>query len=234
MKRGLAKGISVATLSLAFVWASQAVAQNTQENQNTQQTAENAKSSTNQAEANGMVRGVVALSHTLDAKSAHPGSQFEAKLESTVHLANGTDLPKGSMLMGQVASDDMNQSGTSKLALRFTQAKTKEGNTVPVRATIMEVFPPKEFNGYGSPNMDMGTLWPNTANSEGNAHTLKVDQIGAINGVDLHSNINSQNSGVFVSTKKVDVKLHQGTQLALAIGMENNGQQSSNGAGASR
>jgi hypothetical protein len=232
MKRGLAKGISVATLSLAFVWASQAVAQNTQENQNTQQTAENAKSSTNQAEANGMVRGVVALSHTLDAKSAHPGSQFEAKLESTVHLANGTDLPKGSMLMGQITSDDMNQSGTSKLALRFTQAKTKEGNTVPVRATIMEVFPPKEFNGYGSPNMDMGTLWPNEA--EPNGHITKVDQIGAINGFDLHSNINSQNSGVFVSTKKVDVKLHQGTQLALAIGMENNGQQSSNGAGASR
>jgi len=216
------------------MWASQAVAQNSQENQNTQQTAENAKSSTNQPEANGMVRGVVALSHTLDAKSAHPGSQFEAKLESTVHLANGTDLPKGSMLMGQVASDDMNQSGTSKLALRFTQAKTKEGNTVPVHATIMEVFPPKEFNGYGSPNMDTGTLWPNTANSERNAQTLKVDQIGAINGVDLHSNINSQNSGVFVSTKKDDVKLHQGTQLALAIGMENNGQQSSNGTGASR
>ncbi len=34
----------------------------------------------------------------------------------------------------------MNQSGTSKLALRFTNAKLKNGQTVPIKATIVGIL----------------------------------------------------------------------------------------------
>jgi hypothetical protein len=232
MKRYFAGTISAASLSLALFCAGQALAQ-TPHNENTQQTAENAKSSTNQAEANGMVRAVVALTHSLDAKKAQPGSQFETKLESTVHLNNGTDLPKGSTIMGQVANDDMNQNGTSKLAVRFTEAKQKDGKTVPIRATIVEVYPPREFNGYGSPEVDTGAPAPLSGENAWNAHTLKVDQVGAINGADLHSSVNSQNSGVFVNNKN-DVKLNTGSQLALAISADTGSNQGPSGTGGSR
>jgi hypothetical protein len=47
-----------------------------------------------------------------------------------------------------------------------------------------------------------------------------VDQIDALSGVDLHSRITSQNSGVLVSTKKDDIKLKRGTEFALAIAPE--------------
>jgi hypothetical protein len=38
-----------------------------------------------------------------------------------------------------------------------------------------------------------------------------MDQENVVSGVDLHSKISSQNSGVFVSTKKADIKLHAGS-----------------------
>ncbi len=53
-----------------------------------------------------------------------------------------------------------------------------------------------------------------------NDGTLAVDQIGAMNGVDLHSKIASQNSGVFVSTNKDNMKLVNGSELELAIAQQ--------------
>jgi hypothetical protein len=41
-----------------------------------------------------------------------------------------------------------------------------------------------------------------------------------MSGVDLHSQIDSQNSGVFVTTKKDDVKLGRGSNFSLAIAAE--------------
>jgi hypothetical protein len=38
--------------------------------------------------------------------------------------------------------------------------------------------------------------------------------------VDLHSRISSINSGVFVSTKKNDVRLAAGSEIALAIAQD--------------
>ena len=38
-----------------------------------------------------------------------------------------------------------------------------------------------------------------------------------VSGVDLHSKISSQNSGVFVSMKKNDVKLKAGSEIQFAI-----------------
>ena len=58
------------------------------------------------------------------------------------------------------------------------------------------------------------------------AKTLQLDQENVVSGVDLHSKISSQNSGVFVSTKKDDVKLKAGSeiQFAIAPAASNNGQ----------
>lgn len=51
---------------------------------------------------------------------------------------------------------------------------------------------------------------------------LQIDEIGALSGVDLHSRIASKNSGVFVSTKKDDMKLSAGSEFALAIAVRKN------------
>jgi hypothetical protein len=41
--------------------------------------------------------------------------------------------------------------------------------------------------------------------------------LDVVSGVNLHSQVSSANSGVFLSKTKADVKLPSGTQLELAI-----------------
>ncbi len=166
-------------------------------------------------EAAQMVAAQAAVSKPLDAKNAQPGQQFQASLRGKVQLKNGPELPRGTVLIGTVASDDKPESGGVKLALRFTEARLKDGKVVPIKATIVGISPPD------TPEDEAGNSW--------SAKTLQFDDIGAVPGGDLHSNIASQNSGVFVSSKKDDVKLPAGCGLSLAIAAAPSNQQSANG-----
>lgn len=168
--------------------------------------------STGQHEATRMVPANAALLRTINAKDVAPGYQFKAKLSRAAKLDDGTKLPAGTVLLGKVEQDDMQLQGTSKLALRFDQAVLKDGKIIPIKATIVGVYPPQAVNAEDYPVV-AGNQVPNGWNDG----TLQVDQINALPGVDLHSKIKSQNSGVFVSTKKDEVKLNTGSEFQLAI-----------------
>jgi hypothetical protein len=58
-----------------------------------------------------------------------------------------------------------------------------------------------------------------------NGQVLQLDQVRALSGVDLHSRIAGQESGVFISNSKDNVKLSNQSQLSLAIA----GRESGNG-----
>ncbi len=176
-----------------------------------------AETQTAAQEARKMVPAEAAISKTLDIKKDGVGETITAKLSDTVHLKNGPKLPSGTELIGKIANDDMNVSGQSKFALNFTSAKLKNGQVVPVKATIVGVFRPQSANYMGEP-VAAGEQVPNNWTD----NTLQVDQINALNGVDLHSKISSQNSGVLVSTKDNNMKLRTGTELALAIAERTN------------
>lgn len=158
-------------------------------------------------EATQMVPAQVALQKSLDAKKVKPGEQFQSSLTGKVHLKNGVELPSGTKLIGTVVTDNL-QAGNSTLALRFTQAETKDGKTIPIKAMIVGVNPPQE-----GPPVDTTTQPANTWNY----NARQVDDVGVMSGIDLHSRINSDNSGMFVTTKKSDVKFAARSQFALAI-----------------
>lgn len=176
--------------------------------------------------AQNMVPATVALDRTLDAKKDQDGAQFDAKLTRSLHLKDGRKLAKGTTLVGTVAQDDMQTRGRSKLAVRFTEAKLSNGETMPIRATIIQVYPPVGFTAEGSPIPDeSGPGWDDDMHANPwNPNQQHIDQVGALKNVDMHSNLGSQNSGVFVSTKSDDVKLRQGSRLELALAA-GNGQQ---------
>jgi nitrogen fixation protein len=165
-------------------------------------------------EAMQMVPAQVNLVKTLNAKNLHAGQDFQTKLDGSVQLKNGPELPRGTVLVGTVVADKMNGDGqNSTLELRFTQADLKGGKVVPIKATIVGVYPPAGGSMYGG-----AAQTPNYWTDK----TLQVDQIGAIAGVDLHSKIAATNSGLFVSKKKDNMRFGEGSEFALAIAARNN------------
>jgi len=168
------------------------------------------------SEAAQMVPAAAELTQPIDARKDHSGEQFYARLTDTVHLKNGTDLPKGTKLMGTISTDSMNPDGTSRLALRFTTADTKNGQSIPIVATIMGVAPPPDgFVWDASDATPPPQQWDGT--------TLRVDELGAASGFDLHSRIAGQNSGVLVSRKKDKIRLDDLTRFSLAIAPQGTG-----------
>jgi hypothetical protein len=157
----------------------------------------------------GLVPAEVELNKTLDARKDQPGSEFEARLDGTVHLKSGIELPHGTVLVGQVTTDQMNSNGTSRLALQFTEGKLKDGKTIPIEATIVGITGPSE--PYDSSSGDTGPLpW--------NGTTVNFDDISVLSHVDLHSTIGGMNSGTLVATDKSDMKLRTGSRMSLALG----------------
>ncbi len=178
-------------------------------------------------EATQMKPARAVLVHTLDADKDHDGSSIQAKLDQKVTLDNGTQLPKGTMLLGEVAKDDMQEQGLVKLAVRFDLARLKDGSTVPVRATILGLYGPDSVGIGSTPDQQTGDQLPDAWTPK----TLQMDQENVVSGVDLHSKISSRNSGVFVSTKKDDIKLRAGSEIQFAIGPAANGQNSTSTGG---
>ena len=169
-----------------------------------------------------MVPARAYLLNKLDAKDTKPGAQFKARLSKAVQLKNGTELPKGSELIGTVSTDDMQLHGTSKLALRITEARLKDGKTLPVKAIIVGLYGPESETPQGvvvAPGDEVANDW--------NQSVLNVDQLDAVSGVDLHSRVGGANSGVFVSRKKDNVKIAYGSELALALAGQDSGNSSS-------
>jgi hypothetical protein len=153
-----------------------------------------------------MVPAQAVLDHDLDAKKAKAGQQFRATLTSTIQLKNGMEIPRGTALVGTIAADGMEDGGQLTLALRFTQAQLKDGKTIPIEAAIISISPPYE-------SWDQSTAAPQ---DQWNRSELAIDQVGVLSGVDLHSRIGGENSGVFVS-KRSDMKLAARSQMSLAI-----------------
>jgi hypothetical protein len=153
-----------------------------------------------------MVSALAILPHGLDADKDHLDSAFEVELSHKVTLSNGTVLPSHTVLNGRVSRDDMQAAGRSEFALRFDQAQLKNGKTVPIKATIVDIT----RSSVGTDGYDGSNDWT--------SRTLTVEELNAVSGVDLHSEIASNDSVVFVSTKKHDVKIPAGTELKLAIG----------------
>lgn len=196
--------LAIAALLLtpsSFIFAQAAEAQSGQ------QSAADIASATQ--EATRMVSATAAFTTSVDSHSLTAGTQVKLKLQGKVRLENGPVLPSGTILVGQ-AADDKTQTGKTTLALRFTEADLKNGQIVPIKATIVNVYQQTNEITAGQSNVAADSLiW--------DKGTLIVDQLDAMPGVDLHSRIASPNSGVFVSTKKDDIKFTPAVEVELAI-----------------
>jgi hypothetical protein len=163
-------------------------------------------------EAAQLVPAIAELSRTLDSQKNPLDSTFEAELNGKITLSNGVVLPSHTVLIGKVTRDETQPTGSSEFAVRFSQARLKDGKTLPIKATVI---------GIRGPNSDAGL-------NDWTSQTLSVDQLNVVSGVDLHSQIAGADSAVLISTKKREVKVPAGSQLKLAIGPATDSSSSTN------
>jgi hypothetical protein len=180
-----------------------------------------------QTQATRMVPAQGALLADIDAKKDQQGKTFQVRLVKKVRLQDGTELPSGTILVGQITQDDTQITGTTKLALRITEAQPKGGSALPIKATIVGLAAPETEDAAGHSVMP-GEQDNNTWTDK----TVAIDQIDALPHEDLHSNIASRNSGVLVSDKD-DVKLKKGSEIMLAINSASTNSQSDSTTGTS-
>jgi hypothetical protein len=155
-----------------------------------------------QSDAAQMVPAQASLAQTLDANKIQPGQQFKATLIDKIKLKDGTELPRGTVLVG--TADNGQANGKSTLTLHFTQAQLKDSKTITIAVTIVDLVPASNV-GY-------------TTVATWNPKQLEVLQQNVLNGVDLESHIGGASSGTFVAAKKDSLKLAKGCALTLAIG----------------
>ncbi len=219
MKHHFPMSLSIVAVSFALLYSQDVCAQNATQGAANSADPPNAIASGARSEAMKMVPAEAALIEKIDARKAQVGQEFRARLSDTVQLKNGPELPHGTQLIGTIAIDDT-QGSTPKLALSFTKAELKDGKVVPIRAMIVGLNQPDDdYEG----NTTRGALnnWDHSV--------LKIDALGVLSGVDLHSQVEGADSGVFVAAKKDDLKLSPGVQFALAIAARSENKHGMNG-----
>jgi hypothetical protein len=84
----------------------------------------------------------VELVNKLDSKTAKTGDDVVVKTKSAVKTSDGTEIPKGSKLMGHVLAVTPSGSGSnSQVALAFDHVEIKGGQTLAVRSQIESIAP---------------------------------------------------------------------------------------------
>ena len=210
MKRSASISLSVAAIYIAFL-STQLIHAQSSQSMNSMATADPPSASIQ--DATEMVPAQATLAQSLDARRIQAGQPVQATLNQAVQLKNGPEMPRGTVLLGTVVNDQKQANGEPELALRFTGAQLKDGQTVPIKATIV---------GLSAPAFVQTGMTPDPPVNTWNSRTVQVDQIGALPGVDLHSSIGSTDSGVFVATSKDDFKVQRSSRLSLAIAARGN------------
>ena len=77
----------------------------------------------------------------LDSKSAKTGDSVEVKTTESEKMATGTEIPKGSKLMGTVTAVKPHtaDNANAEMGIRFDHAELKGGQSVPIQSLIQSI-----------------------------------------------------------------------------------------------
>jgi hypothetical protein len=84
----------------------------------------------------------VELVSKLDSKTAKTGDSVVVQTKASVKTADGTEIPKGSKLVGHVLGANPSEAGkNSQMALQFDHFELKGGQNLPVHSQIESIAP---------------------------------------------------------------------------------------------
>jgi hypothetical protein len=118
----------------------------------------------------------------LDSKTAKTGDSVVIQTKASVKTADGTEIPKGSKLMGHVIGVQPSGVGTnSQVALQFDHFELKGGQTLPVHSQIQSISPStggSSAMGAGAMNEPPagGSSTPGTSGANGGSRASGAPQ----------------------------------------------------------
>jgi hypothetical protein len=84
------------------------------------------------------------LVNKLDSRTAKAGDSVVVRTRAAVKTTDGTEIPKGSKLVGHVIAAQASGTGqNSQVALQFDHVELKGGQNVAVRSQIQSIAPPE-------------------------------------------------------------------------------------------
>lgn len=121
---------------------------------------------------------------TVHVKRVKVGDAVSAHLTSPSKLRDGTELPKGSKLVGSITEIKVkaDKEGPSKLGLLFNKIVTKEGKEVPVQLALVTVAPHNQQNSVdtlsgGNPMSSINRMSAGTTNATLNQKTTEGEPL---------------------------------------------------------
>jgi hypothetical protein len=92
------------------------------------------------------------LVRKLDARSAKQGDSVILKTDQSSIIPEGTEIPKGSRLVGHVTHVQARRDGkeNSQIAILFDRAELKSGQTLPIESVIQSVAPSRPYETTGT------------------------------------------------------------------------------------
>jgi len=163
MKTCTALVTSLFALASLPLWAQQSPPANQPNSPSTQQTPSNAEP----APANGSSASPQAstqmspvdgeLENKLDSKTAKTGDSVVVKTKTPVKTPDGTEIPKGSKLVGHVIAVQPSEPGkNSQVALAFDRVELKGGKTMPIHSQIQSISPAAGAASSAGPSVQNG------------------------------------------------------------------------------
>jgi hypothetical protein len=107
------------------------------------------------------------LTQKLDSKTAKNGDSVVVQTKTSVKTPDGTEIPKGSKLVGHVIAVQPSQPGqNSQMALQFDRVELKGGKTMPIHSQIQSISP-AEGAASASGASAVGGAAPNGSSNPG-------------------------------------------------------------------
>jgi hypothetical protein len=201
--------VSAATLLSASAVAQKATAQGGEALVNASSVSV-VRSISNQFTSQMPVPAKALLTEYLSSNWTKGGAPVKARLIGTIRLTDGTELSRGTLLLGHVDSVDVSKHGSNgTITLTFNEAKTKTGTILPIKATIVRVaqaFDPADpmFS------VDLDTHFPLPNNPHIEVKPLTKGTVG------VDSSETAALSGTVIRNGE-NLQLEDGTQFLLAI-----------------
>jgi hypothetical protein len=145
----------------------------------TESATPNSPAASSEAPAVEMSSVNVELVSKLDSKTAKTGDSVVVQTKASVKTADGTEIPKGSKLVGHVLAAKPSAAGdNSQVALQFDHIELKGGQNLPVHSQIQSIAPA----GGAAATSGSGAMGGSPAGGSANPNTSAANGGGRANG----------------------------------------------------